>query len=49
MIVPKGTQKTNSQAAICGFFAGSCEAVVISPFDLVKVRLQAANRSGIVF
>merc|ERR1712093_547756 len=29
---------------LCGFLAGSTEAMTVSPFEAVKIRMQAKNR-----
>eukprot|EP01125_Pyxidicula_operculata_P008334 TRINITY_DN2807_c0_g1_i1.p1 TRINITY_DN2807_c0_g1~~TRINITY_DN2807_c0_g1_i1.p1 ORF type:complete len:219 (+),score=32.69 TRINITY_DN2807_c0_g1_i1:439-1095(+) len=37
---------TKTKSIICGVLAGITEATIISPFELVKIRLQAKNRVG---
>jgi len=38
---------TRTKSVLCGVLAGITEAIVIAPFELVKVRLQAKNRVGL--
>jgi len=38
---------TFAKSTLCGFLAGSTEGLVIAPFELVKVRMQAKNRIGL--
>lgn len=39
-------QDPQLKSVICGTLAGASEAVIIAPFELVKVRMQAPNRMG---
>ena len=43
MVIGSGTPTIGAKL-LCGFLAGSTEAFCISPFEAVKIRMQAKNR-----